>query len=377
LEATRVSDGDVLSIGQSTFYVESGFQKSLAPHRWVKNVLEVLDDVKQGSASVENVERLLFLERTRNFEQLCIQFMTFLQQAFPIKSAQLWTSSSQSYSDLQRQAPRVVEDVSTLGWISKPLEQLIWNEQCIVSAPKKEFLTTPDEDTASDWVTIVPIVHECRNLGLVICFSAEPAQHWIASMVMTLHWYTREWSVLEPWSQDRFAQVPFVTSLQWMLANNTADLDLSDFQHRHNILRAILRYLIRDFSWSSREVYLVESVMVLVDSGLDSQDFNEKLKWFEQSGDPFVRALVSMLHGVLRKDTSDERIAVLRLTLALFESCYNRVHISPSALVMELSKEHDLQTLSFTASNLMDVFQLVQRLEQQSQETQIFTRSEI
>ena len=98
LEATRISDGDVLSIGQTTFYVEGKATVETRPVQWTQSVNTVLDELKSGNnaEAMSGVRTSLLLqERCTTFEQLCTQFIDFVQSQFPIQGVALWTSNSQ------------------------------------------------------------------------------------------------------------------------------------------------------------------------------------------------------------------------------------------------------------------------------------------
>ena len=64
LEATRISDGDVLSIGQTTFYVDGKPIVETRPLQWTQSISDVLDDLKseRSSESISNVRTHLLLQ---------------------------------------------------------------------------------------------------------------------------------------------------------------------------------------------------------------------------------------------------------------------------------------------------------------------------
>ena len=132
LEATRISDGDVLSIGQTTFYVDGKPIVENRPLQWTQSISDVLDDLKneRRSESISNVRtHLLLQERCTNFERLCAQLIDFVGSHFPVQSVALWTSSSQWFGDLKLVSNTFskTEDVN-IDTIDRGLQHIIWNE---------------------------------------------------------------------------------------------------------------------------------------------------------------------------------------------------------------------------------------------------------
>ena len=381
LEATRISDGDVLSIGQTTFYVEGNPTVEPRPLQWTQSVIDVLDDLKneRSTESISHVRtHLLLQDRCTTFEQLCAKLIGFVESQFPVQSVALWTSSSQWFGDLKLVSHTFsnTKDVN-MDTIDRGLEHIIWNEQSIVCGQFSHDVNQGmgiSNSSSQYWKTIIPIVWNGRSLGLLQVSSSADTRSFIHDLVLTLHWYTREWSVLEPWSKDRSDQVPFVTSMQWMLANETTGLDWDAFQHRHMMLRTVLKFLVQDLGWSTQDIYIAESVLVLVDAGLDSPELTDKLRWFEQSPDPFVCSLVRIAYGVRGQGSVNTSVRMVRLCLDIVEVCLAEPSGSVDELFSLLNRDHDLRECALSMPSFLEVFELVQHLAQQDQETQLFRR---
>lgn len=371
LEATRISDGDVLSIGQTTFYVDGKPIVEIRPLQWTQSISDVLDDLKseRGNESISNVRtHLLLQERCTTFERLCAQLIDLVGSHFPVQSVALWTSSSQWFGDLKLVSNTFseTEDIN-IDSIDRGLQHIIWNEHSIVCGQ----FTSP---SSQYWKTIIPIVWNGRSHGLLQVSSSTDTRSFIHDLVLTLHWYTREWSVLEPWSKERSDQVPFVTSMQWMLANETAGLDWDAFQHRHQILRTVLKFLVQDLGWSAQDIYIAESVLVLVDAGLEAPELTDKLRWFEQSTDPFVCSLVRIAYGVRGQGSVNISVRIVRLCLDIVEVCLTASSDSIDEIFRQLNQDHDLRECALSMPSFLEVFEMVQHLAQQDQETQLFRR---
>ena len=381
LEATRISDGDVLSIGQTTFYVDAKVTPQTRPLQWTEAVSDVLDNVKQdnNTEAIPGVRTSLLLQkRCTTFEQLCAQLVEFVQSQFPIQGVALWISSSQWYGDLKLVSHTFSNTEGLeLDWLDRGLEHIVWNEQSIVCGQfgqgVNKMAHVPISPSES-WRTIMPVVWNGRSVGLLLIASNAETRSFISDLALTVHWYTREWSVLEPWSKERSEQVPLVTSMQWMLANDTAGLNWDDFQHRHTMLRTVLAFVVRDLGWSAQDIYIAESVMVLVDAGLDSPELTDKLRWFEQSTDPFVRSLVRVAYGVRGQGSANVSVRMVRLCIDLVEICLSESVDSLDDIFNQLNLHHNLRECALTISRLQELFDLIQQLSQQDQETQLFRR---
>ena len=381
LEATRISDGDVLSIGQTTFYVDAKITTQTRPLQWTEAVGDVLDRLKQdkNTEAISGVRTSLLLQdRCTTFEQLCAQLLEFVQSQFPVEGVALWISSSQWFGDLKL-VSHTYSNIKglELDWLDRGLEHIIWNEQSIVCGQfghGTNNLTRMALSSSVSWRTIVPVVWNDRSVGLLLVASITEMRPFISDLVLTVHWYTREWSILEPWSKERSEQVPLVTSMQWMLANETAGLDWDEFQHRHTMLRTVLAFLVQDLGWSAQDIYIAESVMVLVDSGLDSPELTDKLRWFEQSTDPFVRSLVRVAYGVRGQGSANISVRMVRLCIELVEICLIESVDSLDSVFKQLNLNHNLRECTLTMSRLKEIFDLIQQLSQQDQETQLFRR---
>ena len=162
--------------------------------------------------------------------------------------------------------------------------------------------------------------------------------------------------------------------MTWMLANETVGHDLYAFQHRHGILRSVLQFLTKELNWSVNEVQAAETAMVLVDSGTESSELTDKLRWFEQSSEPTIRLLVSLTNGILGREPKTTSVRIIQLCMKIVDLCLSEPWESNEKVFRQLEAEHDLGDCSFSVSELSTVFQLVQRLDQQGQETQLFRR---
>ena len=380
LEATRIADGDVLSIGQTSFYVTED-SSEIPSLQWTKTIDSVLEEIKdsvQGQSVSRIHSTLLLQERSRTFDQLCSQLLELVRANFPVHLVELWMAPSQRFVDLAifGQVDSKIKD-SSLEHIDSGVQQLVWNEHHIVCQQVGEqsgVWAKAHIAKVQLWRTIMPIVWRTKRLGVLILTSDVEPRTFIHDLTLTLHWYTKEWSILESWHKEPLSQPPLMTSMQWMLANETAGLDLEIFKQRHEILRSVLRFLIQDLGWSAHEIHTAESVMVLVDAGLDSPELNEKIRWYEQSSDPLIDLLVRLTRGVQGRGTVNTPVRIIRLCMDLVDVCLTDPFAPSEEVFSRLLKDHDLKDCSFSTSDLFTVFQLVQQLDQQDQETQLFGR---
>ena len=140
------------------------------------------------------------------------------------------------------------------------------------------------------------------------------------------------------------------------------------------MLRTVLKFLVQDLGWSSQDIYIAESVLVLVDAGLDSPELTDKLRWFEQSTDPFVCSLVRIAYGVRGQGSANTSVRMVRLCLDIVEGCLTGTSGSVDEIFNQLNQDHDLRECALGMSDLLQIFELVQHLAQQDQETQLFRR---
>ena len=381
LEATRIADGDVLSIGQLSFYGVADSTSEPSSLQWSQTIGSILADIKNGVQGqvVSGVQTALLLQTpSHTFEELCDRFIELIQSRFPVQSVDLWMSDSQRFGDLTKvsQVDSKTER-GILDAIDSSVQQLVWTKHHIVCehvGEKSGVWVKAHTGKFAHWRTIIPIVWDSRSIGVLVVSSDVEARTFIHDLVLAIHWYTKERSNLEPWDTERLSQTPLVSSMQWILANETARLDLDTFQHRHGILRAVLRLLTQELDWSTHETYVAESVMVLVDSGAESLESTEKIRWYELSSTPFMLGLVGLANGVLGRGPANTSTRMIKLCMDLVDLCLTESFDSSEEGFNQLSQRHDLREYSFSVSDFSAVFQLVQQLDQQVQETQLFGR---
>ena len=75
----------------------------------------------------------------------------------------------------------------------------------------------------------------------------------------------------------------------------------------------------------------------------ESPELTDKLRWFEQSTDPFVRSLVRVAYGVRGQGAVNISVRMVRLCIDLVERCLIESSDSLESMFHQLHQDHDLR----------------------------------
>jgi len=378
LEATRIAGGDVLSIGQSTFYVESRTERTiqhLDSPNWVKSIHDVvkelhrdLDLEQRASAQGRVVDSVLVqllyqpIVQTRN--ELCAQYSQLLKSIVKASKVQIWMSTTSKYNDL-----KCVLGTHSRRSSDNEMYRRVWVEQVIVS------MRSDAMGAAEYMITVVPIVFEQRSIGILeLCTEAFDGSA-MSNIALLNQWYATEWTKLQrsmPPALNERLGIDVIQSLQTVLGCYTDHPSWDEFQSHHTILRAVLHNLIQDLDWSNREVLIAEMAMLLTDA-VDDSEIEMRLKWLAQSSEPFAQAVFDVVDGIFTGASTDF-VKIILLNRALVDLCLNASEQTPNSILNRLKSQYDPSLCSLTEAKLLDVFALIEALHQQETETQLFRR---
>ena len=378
LEATRIAVGDVLSIGQSTFYVESRAERSTHQPEspsWVKSIHDVVKElprdlrVEEGALAQRPLGNSVLVQllyqpivETRN--QLCEQYFQLLKSIVKASEAQIWMSTTSKYNDL-----KCVWGTHQRRSVDTDMYRRVWVEQVIVSMRS-------DAMNATEYmITVVPIVFERRSIGILALCTEEFYGSAMSNIALLNQWYATEWIKLQrsmPPALNERLGLDVIQSLQAVLGCYTEHPSCDEFQSHHIILRAVLHCLIQDLDWSAREILVAEMAMVLTDA-VDDSEIEMRLRWLAQSSDPLVQAVFDAVDGIL-KGASTDFVQIILLNRTLVDLCLNASEQTPNSILNRLKAQYDPSLCSLTEAKLVDLFALIERLQQQDTETQLFRR---
>ena len=366
LEATRISVGDVLSIGQSTFYVERGAKSPAEPIDtpiWIKSIHEVVANLQSDCGSEWDLIQLLYQPPVYTKYELSKQYCALLQSIIKSTNVHIWMSHTSKYNDLKcivGTNQRLSED--------QELYRRVWIEQNIIA------MESQLPNVVGRVVTTIPIVFEQVSIGIV---EFEAARHNTSAMMniaVLNQWYATEWTKLQRVNsaESEHLGTDLIRSMQSVLGYHTEHSSWEAFQSRHDILRAVLHCLIQDLGWSSREVLVAETAIVLTDR-VHTSEIAMRQRWLAQSSQPFVQSVYETVDGIV-KGASGHLVQIVRMTVELVNLCLNESAQTPSTLLKILRTQYDISLCSLNEGKLLDVFALVEALQQQDTETQLFRR---
>ena len=372
LESTRIDDGDVLSIGQCTFTVESVpvVKMNQPTVVYTKRVLEQLQDsTKQGEMTTSRLfQRLMVLPTCKTLLQLCTHFELVFKECLPIANIEFWVSSSQSMFGLKRV---FVEGTSVFSFdnLDVTKQQMIWKEQAALIFESSELQT--------DRVVVVPIVSNNRSVGILSATIDHASAEMLSLLIVALYGFSKEWMVLEPWMNKHIARTPFVTTLQWMLAPMSSTNSLEIFQQQHQLRCTTLQYLSKDIAWSEKERYAVECAMSVIQNQSNQVFFDQQRAWFDQSDDLFVRELLEIVDGYTgRSVTNHKGIDIMRLSMCIVDNCLEEPYIATHDMMERLSTVMDTKNivLVLNETDLDVLLPMLHRIQHQEEDTQLFQR---
>lgn len=382
LEATRIAVGDVLSIGQSTFYVESRIERIHQPESpsWVKSIHDVVKElprdlrVEEGALAQRPLGNSVLVQllyqpivETRN--QLCEQYIQLLKSIVKASETQIWMSTTSKYNDL-----KCVWGTNQRRSVDTDMYRRVWVEQVIVSM-RTDAMRSDAMNTTGYMITVVPIVFEHRSIGILELCTEDFYGSAMSNIALLNQWYATEWIKLQrsmPPALNERLGLDVIQSLQAVLGCYTEHPSWDEYQSHHTILRAVLHCLIQDLDWSAREILVAEMAMVLTDA-VDDSEIEMRLRWLAQSSEPFVQAVFDAVDGIM-KGASTDFVQIILLNRALVDSCLNASEQSPNSILNCLKAQYDPSLCSLTEAKLVDLFALIEGLQQQETETQLFRR---
>ncbi len=370
LEATRVQDGDVLSIGQCRFTVQKLSQLLTSSVDKVY-VSDVLDQTRPSKALLDNLihasllQNIVLLPKTTSLQEVAANFSRVIQEAYTFTNVELWVTRSQSVNDIfSIRDPSISSAI--VQELSLDVRQTVWQKQAAVCL-----------NDGKDALFIVPIVVQDRTVGVFTGtnLSALQNQSILESLIVALYAFSKEWISVEPWIAHHTSHIPFVTSLQWLLAPLSTELVFETFQEQQHIYRAVLRYLYRDLPWIERDKIVVECAMVFLHEGCETEAFRRQMAWVEQGEDFFAQSMTQVLQEVCKQIVSgDQRVQIIHLCQRVVEQCVNNRHLSTVEIVQRLRVDSLSPDIVLSETDILIIFDIIQQIEQQEADTQLFHR---
>ncbi len=370
LEATRVLDGDVLSIGQCRFTVLRVSQSQTSSMEIVY-IQDAIGQTQFSQALLESpvhtwlLHTIILLPKSSSLQEVASNFGRVIQEAYGFTDAEIWATRSQSLNDIfalrgPNANPAVVQEMSL------NVQQTVWQKQAAVCL----------NDGANSLVA-VPVIIQDRTVGVFTATktSIRLTQSILESLIVVLHAFSKEWVSVEPWIAHHTSHIPFVTSLQWLLAPISDGLVFETFQEQQHIYRAVLRYLYRNLPWIERDKIVVECAMVFLHEGFETNAFNRQLSWLEQGEDFFAQSMTQVLQDVCTQSvSSDPRVQIIHLCQRVVEQCLNNRYLSTVEIVRRLNAGSLSPDFMVSETDILIIFDIIQQIEQQEADTQLFHR---
>lgn len=370
LEATRIHDGDVLSIGQCRFTVQK-LSQSLTSSVDKVYVSDVVGQTQPSQTLSENpvhahlLQTIVLLPKSSSLQESAVTFARVIQEAYVFTNVELWATRSQSMRDIfSIRDPGISSDI--VQGLSLDIQQAVWQKQAAVCL-------VDDKDS----LFVVPIVVQGRTVGVFTgtSVSTPSTQSILESLIIAMYAFSKEWISVEPWIAHHTSHIPFVTSLQWLLAPISTELVFETFQEQQHIYRAVLRYLYRDLPWIERDKIVVECAMVFLHEGCETEAFKRQMAWVEQGEDFFAQSMTQVLQEVCKQSVSgDQRVQIVHLCQRVVEQCVNNRHLSTVEIVRRLNVDSLSPDILLSETDILIIFDIIQQIEQQEADTQLFHR---
>lgn len=375
MESTKVSDGDVLSIGSAKFTVRC-YEIIDPKYPLTVSVVDVIERSAKDTNTANIWQRLLLLPRLRTVEQLVSHVSILIRDTFSMSDIQIWQASGFEMRNLQPLATKKIPFYT----VTPAIEQKVMGRQQAIVLPSQPL----SPSLGQTHLLMIPIVLNKKVLGVLTALTDSPSKDALEKLIIISQWFAKEWASLSPWIDHYHytSHQPFITSLQWMMVPlSSSELTLSAFQKKHTVKCAVLFYLIRHLDWSDKDRYVVESALAWIHDGCDTPQFTQRLAWLAQAEDAFGQELNQVLQkyclvekqGETVSSELDVRVQMMFFVgslLALIESRSNL----PSAELMTYLQSQDGVPELFTEEDLLNIFEWVQKLDTHTDQTELFIR---